>query len=194
MVRIRPNGVLGLAGLALLCLVPQLLGQANPSWQPAYLRVRLPAGASLLVDGTRTKQTGSERVFQTPPLEPGKHYVYNLKAIWKEDGKEVVREQVARVQAGRETPIDLNEPAPVPKEGPKKVGLPEAPTRRKRRCPSPRRRKRQKKKEEAADTAKDAKQPRKPKREPDIFFLPTPQADRGQDGGDGPDQEGRRGL
>jgi uncharacterized protein (TIGR03000 family) len=175
MVRIRPNRVLGLAGLALLFLVPQLLSQANPNTQPAYLRVRLPAGAELLVDGTRTKQTGSERIFQTPPLELGKRYVYNLKAIWKEDGKEVVREKVARVRAGQETAIDLNEPATIKDE--KKADAPEIPAGKEKAVPEPAKKEEpEKKAEAAADAPKDAKQPRKPKREPDIFFLPTPQA------------------
>jgi uncharacterized protein (TIGR03000 family) len=170
MVRIRPNGVLGLAGLALLFLVPQLVGQVSPSWQPAYLRVRLPAGAELLVDGTRTKQTSAERIFQTPPLEPGKRYIYNLKAIWKEDGKEVVREKVVRVQAGRETALDLNEPSPG-KEG-EKAQVPEAPDKKEEAPPES-----AKKEEGGADTPpkKEAREPGKPKREPDIFFLPTPQ-------------------
>jgi uncharacterized protein (TIGR03000 family) len=166
MVRIRTNVGLGLAGLALLFLVPPLVGQYNLPPQPAYLRVRLPAGAELLVDGTRTKQTSAERIFQTPPLEPGKRFVYKLKATWKADGQEVVREQVARVEAGRETFIDLSPPS-AEKEG----NAPE--TKKEEVPPEPA----PKKEETTPDKTpkKEAREPSKPRREPDIFFLPTPQ-------------------
>src|SRR5690242_10388827 len=110
----RACGVL--TALALLWLVPSLVGQETANYQAAYLRVRVPAGAELLVDGTRTKQTGPERLFESPPLPPGKRFIYNLKATWKEGGKEVVREQVVRVEAGKETPVDLR-PTPTIEEG-----------------------------------------------------------------------------
>jgi uncharacterized protein (TIGR03000 family) len=143
MVRIRRTSVLGLAGLALLFLVG--LARSQEATQPAYLRVRVPAGAELLVDGTRTKQAGPERLFESPPLPVGRKFVYSLKATWKESGKDVVREMDVRVEAGRETVADLLKPTA------DKISTP-------------------KKEETAADTA-----PRKPKREPDIFYLPTPQ-------------------
>src|SRR5438132_6882209 len=113
---VRTNAVLGLAGLIVLFLIAPLLSQESPNSQPAYLRVRLPAGAELLVDGTRTKQTGPERLFESPPLPPGKRFIYSLKATWKEGGKEIVREQVVRVEAGKETPVDFR-PAPTIEEG-----------------------------------------------------------------------------
>ncbi|HLJ94184.1 MAG TPA: TIGR03000 domain-containing protein [Gemmataceae bacterium] len=145
MVRIRTQLVLGLAGLALWFQVPPLMSRQGAAAQPALLRVQVPAGAELLVDGTRTKQTGSERYFQSPPLPAGRKFIYSLKATWKEDGKEVVREEVARVEAGQETIVDLRQAAPG-------------------------------KEAKAADNPSQSKEVRKPKREPDIFFLPTPQA------------------
>jgi uncharacterized protein (TIGR03000 family) len=146
MVRIPKSSVLGLAGLALLFLVAPALAQENA--QPAYLRVRVPAGAELLVDGARTKQSGPERLFESPPIPGGgRKFIYMLKATWKEGGKDVVREQEVRVEAGRETVVDL-------RQAPAGSGL-EAKTGA------------------TADTT--PKEPRKPKREPDIFYLPTPQ-------------------
>jgi uncharacterized protein (TIGR03000 family) len=150
MYRTRTSCVLGLAGLALLFLVGPLVSQENA--QPAYLRVRLPAGAELLVDGTRTKQNGPERLFESPPLPAGRKFIYTLKATWKEGGKEVVHEEVARVEAGRETLVDLRQ------------------TFAKEKLSTP------KKEDATADTAPPTKEARKPKREPDIFYLPTPQA------------------
>src|SRR5438876_7091694 len=64
-----------LVPLFALCLVAPGLSQENSSLQPAYVRIRLPAGAELLVDGTRTKQTGSERLFESPPIPPGKKFI-----------------------------------------------------------------------------------------------------------------------
>ena len=69
--------------------------------------IRLPANAQLLVDGTKTRQTGEVRTFVTPPLEAGKTFFYTLKATWNEQGKEVVREREITVMAGRETAVDL---------------------------------------------------------------------------------------
>src|SRR5436190_20682044 len=88
--RIRTAAVLSLAALALCFLAPPVVCQDTPNSQPAYLRVRIPAGAELLVDGTRTKQSSSERLFESPPLPAGKRFIYALKATWKEGGKEVV--------------------------------------------------------------------------------------------------------
>src|SRR5260370_41214374 len=150
MYRTRTSCVLGLTGLAFLFLVGPLVSEENA--QPASLRVRLPAGAELLVDGTRTKQSGSERLFESPPLPAGRKFIYTLKATWKEGGKEVVREEVARVEAGREPVVALRQAS----AGKEKPSTP-------------------KKEEAPADTTPPTKEARKPKREPDIFYLPTPQ-------------------
>jgi uncharacterized protein (TIGR03000 family) len=171
MYHMRTYRVLGLAGLALLSLVPSLVGQETPNYQAAYLRVRLPAGAELLVDGTRTKQTGTERLFESPPLPPGKRFIYSLKATWKEDGKEVVRERVVRVEAGRETPVDLR-PSPTIEEVKAPETTPEATPKKDEKIPEL---KKDEKTSEAAPSKQEARETGKPKRQPDIFFLPTPQ-------------------
>src|SRR6516162_342210 len=57
-------------------------GQEVPAGaKSATLVVRLPADARLEIDGTATRQTGSVRRFQSPPLEPGKKYVYVVTAL-----------------------------------------------------------------------------------------------------------------
>jgi len=50
----------------------------------ARLRVRVPADATVWIDGDPTQQTGPERDFLTPPLEPGT-YTYTLKGRWMQD-------------------------------------------------------------------------------------------------------------
>jgi uncharacterized protein (TIGR03000 family) len=105
----RPILFLFLAGCtAVAWLAPALRAQQPPSDdRPAYLKVYIPAGARLLVEGTPTKQTGELRRFESPPLTAGRNYVYSLKAIWTANGKEVSKEQQARVQAGNETTVDF---------------------------------------------------------------------------------------
>jgi arylsulfatase len=68
-----------------------------------FFVVRLPAGAILEIDGEKTKSTGEERTFKTPPLPVGGRYHYTLKAT--SQGKEVTRQ--IKLRHGRENSIDL---------------------------------------------------------------------------------------
>ena len=58
----------------------------------------------------KTKQTGESRVFVTPDLEPGRPYLYDVRAKWTEDGKAIERKQEIRVEAGKATRIDFVPP------------------------------------------------------------------------------------
>ena len=99
-----------LACAVLLCATAAAWAQGPD--KPATLVVYLPADARLEVDGQLTRKTGEVRRFSTPPLEPGKRYRYELRATWKEGGKERVVEEVARgIQAGKETVVDLRSKA-----------------------------------------------------------------------------------
>jgi uncharacterized protein (TIGR03000 family) len=66
-----------------------------PAAAPATVLVSVPAGAELWFDGQKTAQTGPERTFRSPPLPPGKAYVYTVRARWTEGGKP--REQIQPV-------------------------------------------------------------------------------------------------
>jgi uncharacterized protein (TIGR03000 family) len=96
-----------LSAVALLAPTPWARGQAKDEGQPAQIRVLSPADAKVTVDGTATKQTGSVRRFISPPLTPGKRYVYVFKAIWTEDSQEKSREEKINVEAGKVTEVDL---------------------------------------------------------------------------------------
>jgi uncharacterized protein (TIGR03000 family) len=51
------------------------------------LSVRVPQpAAEVFVDGVRTTQTGTDRVFESPPLEAGKQFKYEVTAKWVEGG------------------------------------------------------------------------------------------------------------
>lgn len=77
--------------------------------RPALIDVYLPADATLSFQGVRMSETGSAREFQSPPLEPGRSYTYDVRATWKgEDGREVVRSRRLTVRAGDHLEVDLN--------------------------------------------------------------------------------------
>jgi len=50
------------------------------------------------------------RNFVSPPLQPGKKFLYTLRATWKEGGKRSSRERTVRVEASQETVIDFRVP------------------------------------------------------------------------------------
>jgi uncharacterized protein (TIGR03000 family) len=140
------NRSLGWFRLAGVCL----LLAAAPAWtqeteRRATLVVRLPADARLVIDGQESKQTGSVRNFYSPPLAPGKTYRYSLEWTYRKDGNPVTRSRVVRVRAGDEIEVDLRN---------------------------------DKGDERARSSTKPEeteKKPKKPEREPDVVFVPTPQ-------------------
>lgn len=84
----------------------------------AEILVKLPtATARLTVGGQLTTQTGKERVFQTPPLQPGSSYSYDLVATWDKDGKPVTVKKTAELKIGQRTVVDFtSEASEKPKE------------------------------------------------------------------------------
>jgi len=67
----------------------------------------VPADAQVAFDGYKTGQTGEIRFFESPPLPGGQKFKYTVKASWKAQGKDVVKEKELLVQAGIETSVDL---------------------------------------------------------------------------------------
>jgi uncharacterized protein (TIGR03000 family) len=80
---------------------PQTLGNA------ALVEVSVPPNAEVWFDDLKTKQSGDTRTFRSPELEPGKTYLYDVKAKWVENGDEVTRTRTVRVQAGRAVQVDF---------------------------------------------------------------------------------------
>jgi uncharacterized protein (TIGR03000 family) len=102
---------------ALFSASAQVLFAAAPSDapssrpEPATVRVTLPADAKLTIDGHPTKSTWSERLFISPPLEPGKDFHYTLKAQFVRGEKTITVEQTIVVRASGETTVSLDVPA-----------------------------------------------------------------------------------
>jgi uncharacterized protein (TIGR03000 family) len=78
----------------------------------ARLNVLLPSEATLYIQGVRMDRTGSFREFISPPLVPGEVHTYNLHATWKENGRDVARDELVRVRPGERTDVDLNRGTP----------------------------------------------------------------------------------
>jgi uncharacterized protein (TIGR03000 family) len=78
--------------------------QAN---EPAVVDVRVPtSSAEVWVQGVQTRQTGTERRYVSPPLVPGKDYVYTFRARWRDaNGTTQLQQQNVLVQAGSEVRV-----------------------------------------------------------------------------------------
>jgi len=77
---------------------------------PARIIVQSPPEAELWFDGAATKQTGSDRTFLTPPLNPGQSYTYVVRARWNENGKTVEQFQMATVLPGGQARVQFPHP------------------------------------------------------------------------------------
>jgi uncharacterized protein (TIGR03000 family) len=108
-IAMHPRGIVsGLAVTSVLWLTTTslTLGQDTDK-KSAHLRLLVPVAAQVAIDGQKTTTTGEERRYETPPLTPGKTYSYQVEASWQEGSSKIVRMAVAKVQAGKETVIDL---------------------------------------------------------------------------------------
>jgi uncharacterized protein (TIGR03000 family) len=69
--------------------------------------VRVAADAKVWFDGSLTTMTGADRIFTSPPLEPGKTFSYEVKAQWMKDGKPVEKTVSIQVGAGKRSLVDF---------------------------------------------------------------------------------------
>jgi uncharacterized protein (TIGR03000 family) len=101
----------------------------------ARLDLRVPADATVWVEGVQMTQTGTLRTMISPSnLEPGKIYHYTVKAQWTANGQQVTEQRTINVQPGLASLIDFTKPAdpnantlPAPKPSPAPPATP-APT------------------------------------------------------------------
>ena len=77
---------------------------------PARVEVLLPtANAQLWFDGQAMSETGgNRRVFNTPPLEPGYDYSYQVVAVWMQDGEKVRVERTVQLRPGQMSRVDFS--------------------------------------------------------------------------------------
>jgi uncharacterized protein (TIGR03000 family) len=79
---------------------------ANPANQ-ARLVVHLPPQARLTIDDYPTMSRSDTRVFDTPPLEPGKTYTYTLRGEINRDGRFIRTTKIVEVKAGELSDVTL---------------------------------------------------------------------------------------
>jgi uncharacterized protein (TIGR03000 family) len=70
----------------------------------------VPADAQLWVGDSPTDQGGAERLFVTPPLEGGRNLSYEIRARWKEQGRDVERTRTVPVFPGDRVTVDFLTP------------------------------------------------------------------------------------
>jgi uncharacterized protein (TIGR03000 family) len=87
----------------------------RPPDTTARITVRVPANAEVWFDETKTTSTGSDREYQTPALQLGHQYAYQVRARWMENGREVTQTQKVSVTAGSRP--DVTFPLPVETKG-----------------------------------------------------------------------------
>jgi uncharacterized protein (TIGR03000 family) len=98
-------GMMAPIGAPILNPVPATLPQPVPVPAPASttagtIKLQVPATAEVWVEKEKLAQAGAERVYQTPPLTPGKMQVISVRAKWVEGGKEVEQFRVVGVKPG----------------------------------------------------------------------------------------------
>lgn len=94
-----------------LIAAPALWSQA-PTQQDARATViaHVHPEAKLTVEGQPTKQTGGRRQFVSPPLTPGKRYVYTFVAEWmpRNNYETFIVTRKVTVEAGKSVEVDLS--------------------------------------------------------------------------------------
>jgi uncharacterized protein (TIGR03000 family) len=76
---------------------------------PARITVKLPADARLFVDDVACPLTSAERTFETPRLEAGRRYVYNMRAELVRDGQTRTLTKRVVVESGKPVSVDFGD-------------------------------------------------------------------------------------
>jgi uncharacterized protein (TIGR03000 family) len=93
-------------------------GPSPAATNAAAIDVKVPAGARLWFQGRETRQRGTERFFESPPLAEGKHYAYQVKVQWTdENGKVIERKRNIEVRPGAHITVDLRNVEPTESKG-----------------------------------------------------------------------------
>jgi uncharacterized protein (TIGR03000 family) len=75
------------------------------------IRVHVPSpNAELWVEGWKTASKGDWRQFLSPSLVPGQRYIYDVRAQWFKNGREVSEIRHVPVQAGEQIVVDFTRP------------------------------------------------------------------------------------
>ena len=82
-----------------------------PTPNTAHLQLLVPETAEVLVEGVKTRKTGTVRDFVSPPLIPGRNMTYTIAVRYTDaDGKPVEETHSVRVRANDRLRIDCTRP------------------------------------------------------------------------------------
>src|SRR5262249_26187472 len=95
--------VLGLLGRGPTTVAAEKRGSARR----ATVRVLLPAGARLTVDGKKVPESQQNHRFATPPLEKGKKYTYAFQAKYTRGQKTISVRRKVTLRAGQNKVVSL---------------------------------------------------------------------------------------
>ncbi|HEX3314766.1 MAG TPA: TIGR03000 domain-containing protein [Gemmataceae bacterium] len=101
-------------------VVPSMSGAMNNGYMAAYpqqaqntamINMHVPADAKVFFGNTEgsSAQTGPERHFVSPPLDPGSNYQYQLRAQWMQNGQMVDRTRTVDVHANQTVNVDFTQ-------------------------------------------------------------------------------------
>ena len=75
------------------------------------INLRVPSDAKIWFGASQTKQTGTARSFESPPLDVGHEYTYQIRVQWIQDGKDVVQTRQVQVHAGDVINLTMGSPS-----------------------------------------------------------------------------------
>jgi uncharacterized protein (TIGR03000 family) len=87
------------------------LANDGAATRTVHVNLAVPADARIWFNGTQTHQTGTVRSFESPPLDRGREYTYQIRIQWKQDGKDVTQARQVVVQAGDVINLTLGSPS-----------------------------------------------------------------------------------
>jgi uncharacterized protein (TIGR03000 family) len=97
-----------LTGFGLLCPGTSVkAAEKQGKYRPARVRVLVPAGTHLTINGKTTEQNRESRHFITPPLQKGKTYSYTFKAEFPRGNKTITLSRKVRLRAGQDRVVSL---------------------------------------------------------------------------------------
>lgn len=78
-----------------------------PTLLTALLKVQVPLEAEVWLEGQRMRSNGALRHYRSPPLDPNKGYVYEVRVRWMFDGKPVEEARHVAIRAGAIVLVDF---------------------------------------------------------------------------------------
>jgi uncharacterized protein (TIGR03000 family) len=81
-----------------------------PEGDTLRLQVLVPPSAEVWINGAKMNQRGAQREFVSPPLTPGSHYAYSVRARWDENGQVIDQTREVKFAPGQSISLNFNTP------------------------------------------------------------------------------------